>query len=115
MIICPNCGCQEPFDWKNSPHQLYMQYLNPEEAKEFLTAHAQLAAALEINQKFAVEGYYAFRVTKKGYLHRQPKAHCVNNKWTNYSSCYQKYRKYEPNHKIEQFILSESYSKKESI
>jgi hypothetical protein len=66
-----------------------MQYLNPEEAKEFLAVHNALAEALKLNPKFAAEGYYAYRVTEKGYLHRQPKAHCFNNKWTNYSSCYE--------------------------
>jgi hypothetical protein len=70
-----------------------MQYLNPEEVIEFLAAHANLAAALELNPKYADEGYYAYRITKKGYLHRQPKAHCFNNKWTNYSSCYEKPKK----------------------
>lgn len=106
MSICPNCGYQELFYWKNSPHQLFMQYLNPEEVIDFLKVHTKLAAALEINPKYANEGYYAFRVTKKGYLHRQPKAHCVNNKWTNYSSCYQKYHKHDPSQKLMLFNMS---------
>lgn len=93
MIVCPNCGYQEMYDWKNSPHQLYMHYLNPDEAEAFLAAHQKLAAALVLNSKYAEEGYYAYRITKSGHLHRQPKAHCVNGKWTNYSSCYENARR----------------------
>jgi len=89
MSVCPSCGYIESFDWKNSPHQLYMQYLNPDEAVGFFTSHQGLAAALASNSKYAEEDYYAYRITKSGHLHRQPKAHCVNGKWTNYSSCYE--------------------------
>jgi len=96
MIVCPHCGFTEKFSWKNSPHQLYMQYLNPEEAQEFLKLHPDLAAALKFNRLFAKEGYYAYRMTKSGHLHRQPAAHCLPTKWTNYSNCYEKPKKRLP-------------------
>lgn len=89
MSVCPKCGYIESFNWKNSPHQLYMQYLSPDEAIGFFASHQTLARLLVANPKYAEEGYYAFRITKKGYLHRQPKAHCRNGKWTNYSNCYE--------------------------
>jgi len=89
MSVCPKCGYQEEFAWKNSPHQLFMQYLNPDEATEFLAIHKELAAALKTNRKYAEEDYYAYRVTRSGHLHRQPKTHCAKGKWTNYSSCYE--------------------------
>ena len=66
-----------------------MTYLSIEETQDFLKKHPILADKLKINQKYAEEGYYAYRITKSGYMHRQPKAHCVNEKWTNYSSCYE--------------------------
>jgi hypothetical protein len=93
MRECPNCGFTETFNWKNSPHQLYMQYLNPDEAQEFLKENTNLAAALQVNSKYAENGFYAFRITRSGHLHRQPKTHCVNGKWTNYSSCYENAKK----------------------
>jgi hypothetical protein len=86
-----------------------MQYLNPEEAKGFLAVHIELAAALEINPKYADEEFYAYRITKKGYLHRQPKAHCFNGKWTNYSSCYEKPKEHnwwKKNPELTKFLTS---------
>lgn len=97
MSVCPNCGYIEKFSWKNSPHQLFMQYLNPEEAQEFLEKHQELAAALKFNRLFATEGFYAYRITKSGHLHKQPKAHCMPTKWTNYSSCYEKAKHHKKN------------------
>lgn len=96
MNVCPNCGFEEKFAWKNSPHQLFMQYLNPEEAQEFLKLHPDLAAALQFNRLFAKEDYYAYKITKSGHLHRQPASHCLPTKWTNYSSCYEKPKKRQP-------------------
>ena len=114
MIICPNCGFEEEFFWKNSPHQLFMQYLNPEEAVEFLDKHPDLAAALKLNQKYAEMEFYAFRLTRSGHLHRQPKAHCVNRKWTNYSSAYEnaknaseRTKRQKMNRKISSFCSSQ--------
>jgi hypothetical protein len=115
MIVCPSCGYSEQFFWKNSPHQLFMQYLNPEEAQEFLAEHPELAAALQQNRKYAELRFYAFRITKTGHLHRQPKSHCVAKKWNHYSHCYEnaaragdRARRKKLNKKITQFVIVEA-------
>jgi hypothetical protein len=89
-MICPKCGYEEAAPWKNSPHQLFMQYLSPEEALEFVP---EILAAAKLNPKYTEDQQFAYRLTKVGFLHRQPRVHCFNKKWTNYSSCYEKHRK----------------------
>ena len=87
--VCPKCGYEDPLEWRNLPHQLFMEYMRFD---DFERLYPELAAHLKENPKLIFDEFNAYHLTKKGFVHRLPKTHCLMKngeaKWNWYSSCY---------------------------
>lgn len=90
MRVCPKCGYEDPLEWRNLPHQLFMEYMRIE---DFRRLYPELAEQLHDNSVVLAD-HNAYHLTRKGFVHRLPETHCLTKdgkpKWNWYSSCYEK-------------------------